>query len=175
MVYSATDQLEEIFVFKFRQLDETNYKNSRYPTEADILCLHFTLDLSVKYLYSWFKRRLRRFVNEKREESAKRAEAQKKKLAAREIDPESFTELIIPLRKIPDHLLHQKHTSSVHLSNDELTMLRAAFEINSTPSASEIEKMIIENFPGRNFRFIKNWFYRERHARKMKKKNKYKG
>ena len=172
MVYTATDQLEEIFVFKFRRFDETNYQNSRYPTDEDILSLHFRLDLSVKYLYSWFKRRIRIFLNEKREETRKKAEAERKKLSARGINQASLTELIIPIRKIPNHLLYQKHKKFVRLSNDELAVLRAAFDVNSTPSAIEIEKMIAENFPGRTFRIIKNWFYREKKVRKLIGKNK---
>ncbi len=91
-----------------------------------------------------------------------------KKEAAKEIHRASLTELIIPLRKIPNHLLHQKHITTVHLSKNELAMLRAAFEVNSTPSAVEIENIIIENFPGRTIRFIKHWFYCERRAKKVK-------
>ena len=76
MVYTVTEQLEEIFVFKFRRFDETNYKNSRYPTDEDVLCLHFTLDVSVTYLHNWFKRRLQKFLNEKREHAVKRGETE---------------------------------------------------------------------------------------------------
>ena len=158
MVQTPEEILESYFGLN---VNEKNYKTKVFPEEEDVMCMHFDIGISIKYIRNWFRARKKEFIKEV--EKAKAREARLEKFRA-PIEAASLKELKISLRPIPEHIIrgHQQGKKRIHASSDELAILKAAFKINPHPTNADIEQMMVENLPGRTFRYIRNWFYSER-------------